>query len=306
MLAVFTMDVFISALVIGVLVKGTLYAMMALGLVASFRINRVVNLGIPGLAVIGATAYFQMSTVWGAPLVVALLFGLATGGFFGAILGFFSLKTVHWARGFVMICTLTMSLLLFGWCDTILPPTQVSPERLFGRSGFQIRLAYVEYHQLASLGVLLVVSALATYTIKKTQAGVYLRAIYDDPDSAATLGVPIGYFVVGVYAIAGGLAALAGILAAPLVTLDSYLFLTVAIWALAGAIVGGLESFGVGLLGSIAIGVSQSMLGSGLFNDWGPFPEDITRYESTGAILIVAVGVLYAGIKRRDLAHIQT
>jgi branched-chain amino acid transport system permease protein len=299
------MPVFISALALGVF-KGTIYAMMALGLVASFRINRVVNLGIPGLAVIGATAYFQMSTVWGAPLVVALLFGLAAGAFFGAILGYFSLKTVQWARGFVMICTLTGTLLLFGWSDKILPPTQVSPERLFGESGFFIQLAFIQWHQVATLAVLVIVAILATFTIQKTRAGVYVRAIYDDPDSAATLGVPIGYFVVGVYSIAGALAALAGILAAPIVTLDSFLFLTVAIWALAGAIVGGLESFGIGLLGSVAIGVSQGLLGSGLFNDWGPFPQDITRYESTGAILIVAVGVLYAGIKRRDLAHIQT
>ena len=305
MLAVFTMPVFISALVLGIF-KGTIYAMMALGLVASFRINRVVNLGIPGLAVIGATGYFQMSTVWGAPLVVALFFGLAVGAFFGAILGFFSLKTVQWARGFVMICTLTGSLLLFGWSDHILPPTQVSPDKIFGEGGFVIQLAFIQWHQMATLAVLVVVAILATFTIQKTRAGVYVRAIYDDPDSAATLGVPIGYFVVGVYAIAGALAALAGILAAPIVTLDSFLFLTVAIWALAGAVVGGLESFGIGLLGSVAIGVSQGLLGSGLFNDWGPFPDDITRYESTGAILIVAVGVLYAGIKRRDLAHIQT
>jgi len=50
---------------------GTIYAMMALGIVASFRINRVVNLGIPGIAVFGATIYFQMSNVWGAPVLVS-------------------------------------------------------------------------------------------------------------------------------------------------------------------------------------------------------------------------------------------
>ena len=59
-------DVFESAVIIGIF-TGTIYAMMALGIVASFRINRVVNLGIPGLAVFGATIYFQMSNVWGAP-----------------------------------------------------------------------------------------------------------------------------------------------------------------------------------------------------------------------------------------------
>ena len=49
MLAV-TAAVFESAVILGVFL-GTVYAMMALGIVASFRINRVVNLGIPGIAV---------------------------------------------------------------------------------------------------------------------------------------------------------------------------------------------------------------------------------------------------------------
>src|SRR5205085_7369832 len=57
-----TMAVFQSAVILGIFL-GTVYAMMALGIVASFRINRVVNLGIPGLAVFGATIYFQMSSV---------------------------------------------------------------------------------------------------------------------------------------------------------------------------------------------------------------------------------------------------
>ena len=51
--------------------------------------------------------------------------------------------------------------------------------------------------------------------------------------------------VVGVWAVAGALAALAGILVSPRTTLDPYLILFVTIWALAGSILGGLESFGI-------------------------------------------------------------
>ena len=75
-----TAAVFKSAVILGIFL-GTVYAMMALGIVASFRINRVVNLGIPGIAVFAATVYFQMSTVWGAPVIMALLGG---GGHRGA------------------------------------------------------------------------------------------------------------------------------------------------------------------------------------------------------------------------------
>jgi len=291
--------VFESAVIIGIF-TGTIYAMMALGIVASFRINRVVNLGIPGIAVFGATIYFQMSNVWGAPVLVALLGGLVVGGALGGLLGLCNLKMTEWPRGFVMIFTLTASLFLFGWSDKILPPIQVSPASPFGDSGgFKVALTFVSNHQIGTFITCILVTLLMGFVVTKTRMGIYVRAIYDDGDSASTLGIPLGYFVVGVWAVAGVLAALAGILVSPRVTLDPYLILFVSIWALAGSILGGLESFGVAFVGSILVGLSQGILGGGIIH-LGP------GLENLGAIAVVAVAVFYAGVKRRDLAHIQT
>ena len=231
-----TASVFESAVIIGIF-TGTIYAMMALGIVASFRINRVVNLGIPGLAVFGATIYFQMSNVWGAPVLVSLLGGVLVGAAFGALLGLCNLKMTQWPRGFVMIFTLTVSLFLFGWSDKILPPIQISPASPFGDSGgFKVALTFVSNHQIGTFITCILVTLLMGFVVTKTRIGVYVRAIYDDGDSAATLGIPLGYFVVGVWAVAGALAALAGILVSPRTTLDPYLILFVTIWALAGSI----------------------------------------------------------------------
>ena len=294
-----TASVFESAVIIGIF-TGTIYAMMALGLVASFRINRVVNLGIPGLAVFGATVYFEMSNVWGAPVLVSLVGGVLVGAAMGAILGVCNLKMTEWPRGFVMIFTLTVSLFLFGWSDKILPPIQVSPASPFGDSGgFKVALTYVSNHQIGTFLTCIVVTLLMAWVVSRTRTGIYVRAIYDDGESAATLGIPLSYFVVGVWAVAGALAALAGILVSPRVTLDPYLILFVTIWALAGAILGGLESFGVAFIGSLLVGLSQGILGAGIIH-LGP------GLENLGAIGIVAVAVFYAGVKRRDLAHIQT
>jgi len=294
-----TASVFESAVIIGIF-TGTIYAMMALGIVASFRINRVVNLGIPGLAVFGATIYFQMSNVWGAPVLVSLLGGVLVGAAFGALLGLCNLKMTQWPRGFVMIFTLTVSLFLFGWSDKILPPIQISPASPFGDSGgFKVALTFVSNHQIGTFITCILVTLLMGFVVTKTRIGVYVRAIYDDGDSAATLGIPLGYFVVGVWAVAGALAALAGILVSPRTTLDPYLILFVTIWALAGSILGGLESFVVAFVGSILVGQSQGILGGGIIH-LGP------GLENLGAIAVVAVAVFYAGVKRRDLAHIQT
>jgi branched-subunit amino acid ABC-type transport system permease component len=295
-----TAAVFESAVILGIFL-GTVYALMALGIVASFRINRVVNLGIPGIAVFGATMYFQMSSVWGAPVLIALVIAIIIGAVLGAGLGLCNLKMSDWPRGFVMIFTLTITLFLFGWSDKILPPVQVAPASPFGDSGgFNVALTFVSNHQIGTFITCILVTLLMGWTVTKSRMGIYVRAIYDDGDSAATLGIPLSYFVVGVWAVAGALAALAGILVSPRVTLDPYLLLFVSIWALAGSILGGLESFGIAFGGSLLVGLSQSIIGAGVFGRPGP------GLENLGAILVVAVAVFYAGIKRRDLAHIQT
>ena len=300
MLVAVTSQVFLSAIIIGIF-KGTIYAVMALGMVASCRINRVGNLGIAGIAVFSATMFVQMSSVWGAPVIVALFGGLLVGVVLGALLGMCMLATTAWPRGFVMIFTLTVSLFLFGWSDKILPPVLVSPMSPFGDSGgFNVALTYVSNHQIGTFLTAVITVLLTTWTVRRTRVGIYVRAIYDDGDSAATLGIPLGYFVVGVYGVAGLLAAIAGILAAPIVTLDPLLLLFVAIWALAGSILGGLESFAVAFAGSIVVGLSQGLLGGGVFGQLDPGVENVA------AIVVVAAGVFYAGVKRRDLAHIQT
>jgi branched-chain amino acid transport system permease protein len=295
-----TAEVFTSAVILGVFL-GTVYAMMALGIVASFRINRVVNLGIPGIAVFAATMYFQMSSVWGAPVIIALVAAVIIGAALGALLGMCNLKMTEWPRGFVMIFTLTVTLFLFGWSDKILPPVQVAPASPFGDTGgFNVALTFVSNHQIGTFITCILVTLLMAWSVTKSRIGIYVRAIYDDGDSAATLGIPLSYFVVGVWAVAGALAGLAGILVSPRVTLDPYLILFVSIWALAGSILGGLESFGIAFGGSLMVGLSQSLIGAGVFGRPGP------GLENLGAILVVAVAVFYAGIKRRDLAHIQT
>lgn len=295
-----TAAVFESAVILGIFL-GTVYALMALGIVASFRINRVVNLGIPGIAVFAATMYFQMSSVWGAPVIIALVAAVIIGAGLGALLGLCNLKMTEWPRGFVMIFTLTVTLFLFGWSDKILPPVQVAPASPFGDSGgFNVALTFVSNHQIGTFLTCILVTMLMAWSVTKSRVGIYVRAIYDDGDSAATLGIPLSYFVVGVWAVAGALAGLAGILVSPRVTLDPYLILFVSIWALAGSILGGLESFGVAFAGSMLVGLSQQLIGAGVFGRPGP------GLENLGAILVVAVAVFYAGIKRRDLAHIQT
>jgi branched-subunit amino acid ABC-type transport system permease component len=65
-------------------------------------------------------------------------------------------------------------------------------------------------------------------------------------------------------------------------------------------VLGGLESFAMAFVGGMVLGLSQGVLGGMFASSLPPGFENLT------AIVIVALGVLYAGTKRRHLAHLQT
>lgn len=293
------MELFLSALIIGITL-GTIYGLMAFGVVACYRISRVVNLAQAGLAALSASLYWWTATVWGAPLVLGLFGSILVGGLLGAVLGYLNLRMTNVPKGLVMIFTLTITLLLFAWVDVILPGYNASPPSIFGSSGFNVALTYITVDQIGSFVTAIVAVIVTTWFLRKTRFGLFVRAIYDDPQGSATVGIPLTGYVVGVWALAGCMAALGGILVSTRTGLDSPLLLFVMVWGLAGAVLGGLESFAMAFLGGMILGVTQGVLG-GMFSASLP-----PGFENLTAIVIMAAGVLYAGMKRRHLAYLQT
>lgn len=293
------MALFVSALIIGVTL-GTIYGLMAFGMVASYRISGVVNLGQAGIAAISAAVYWWLETVWGGPRALAVPAAIALGGVLGSLLGRIVLRVQSWPKGLVMILTLGFTLLLFALADLVLPLNNPSGAPVFGTRGFGVAFTYVTADQIGSFVTCLLVAAITTWALRRTRFGLFVRVIYDDPQTAATMGIPLTRYVNRVWAIAGCMAGLAGILVSTRTTLETPLLLFVMVWGLAGAVLGGLESFGLAFAGGLVLGTADGLLGGMLAGDLGPGLENLF------AILITAAGVLYAGRRRRHLAHLQT
>jgi branched-chain amino acid transport system permease protein len=290
---------FISAVIVGVSL-GTIYGLMAFGMVASYRISKVVNLGQAGVAALCASAYWWMTQVWGAPILVGLLAALILGGLLGGLMGFAVLRMNDWPKGLVMIVTLAVTLLLFSVGDRMLPTYNPQTPSPFGDGGFNFLLTFVSYHQVGTLAVCVGLALLMTLVMRRTRFGLFVRAIYDDSDGAATLGIPLNVSVIGVWAAAGVLASVAGCLATNRTTLDTNLLLFISVWGLAGAVLGGMESFALGFIGGLALGMAEGIVG-GTFG--GQLPPGV---ENLSALVIMAAGVLYAGTKKRHLSELQT
>ena len=253
----------VNAVIQGVL-QGGIYALIACGLSLAFGVMRVVNLAHGDLAVCGAYLALVISTGLGVPvwytlplvlpaafivgmgLQVLLLRRALRGGEFATVLVTFGLS--------VMI----ENLLLVGATanDRVLDTGAIGVASL--RIGDQITLPWLFVAAfLTACGVL---SGLQL-VLSRTSWGRKVRAIADDIDTARLVGVRVGPVFATVAGIAVATAALAGVFIGAIGNFNPLTGTATLIFAFEAVVIGGLGSLWGTLVGGIALGVTQVVVG---------------------------------------------
>ena len=94
-----------------------------------------------------------------------------------------------------------------------------------------------------------------------TKQGIAMRAVTDDPETAELMGIPVRFIVMLTWAMAGFLAAFAGILVAPIVYVAPEMMDEILIKGYVAAVFGGLFSIPGAILGALLIGVAENLAG---------------------------------------------
>src|SRR5262249_26071700 len=121
-----------------------------------------------------------------------------------------------------LVVTMGLLLALIGVASTIWDPkalTRRGPP-FFGASHFRLFSVVVTYHQLTVIVTAIAVALGLRLFLTRTQTGIAMRAVVDDPDLAAMAGASPQRLAMLSWALGASMAALAGILLAPLVSLD--------------------------------------------------------------------------------------
>ncbi len=244
---------------------GSLYALVALGLVLIYRSTRVLNFAHADLATFGTFVAFAALTS-GLPFAAALPLALAVGAviavvfYFGAVVqaqrkGANALGTV--------ILTSGLSLVLQGvtvWHFGAEPTSFPFP--LSDSKIWQVGPVYV--NQL-SIGTLLAAAAtsLVLYLLTQhTRLGLAMRATSENLQAAQTLGIPTRRVLAFSWGVAAVLAVIAGVFLAPALLLDPFFMLDPMFKGLAAAVLGGLNSLPGAVVGSLILGVAESLVGA--------------------------------------------
>ena len=272
------------------LVNGSFYAMLSLGLAVIFGLLGIVNFAHGALYMIGAyVAWFALEKFelgfWWALILAPLVVGAL-----GVVIERTLLKHLYKIDPiYGLLLTFGLALIAEGvFRDQFGVSGQqyAVPELLQGATnlGFMVLPNYRGFVVFASLLV-----CLATWwTIERTRLGSYLRAGTENPALVQAFGVNVPTMVMLTYAAGAGLAALAGVLAAPIIQITPLMGSNLIIIVFAVVVIGGMGS----ILGSILTGLALGLI-EGLTKVFYPEASSIVVFVIMAIVLVIRPAGLF-------------
>jgi branched-chain amino acid transport system permease protein len=268
------MSNFVAFLASGLAV-GAIAALAAVGFLLTYKATGVVNFAQGDLITLGAYIAIWVTQKEGAFGLGAL--GLVPGYIVTILIMFLigmGLERVAYAplRGrsihVIVITTLGAAVVLrafIGLWQGTTPQFLDSPVR-----GDVLRIAgaNISYQRVLIVVVTTIIVVATILLFQFTQFGRQLRATANDRDTAKLCGVPVNWLSVLAFGLSAALAGLAGVLLAPLGSVDLTLGFNFMILGFAAAVLGGFGSIGGVVVGGLAIGLVQHVFGGYVWRDY--------------------------------------
>ena len=283
------LQAFLGQLLLG-LVNGSFYAMLSLGLAVIFGLLGIVNFAHGALYMIGAYVAFGLTEKLGIGFWGALVIAPLVVGALGVAIERTLLKQLYNIDPiYGLLLTFGLALIAegifrdqFGVSGQQYPV----PDLLRGATnlGFMVLPNYRGFVIFASLAI-----CIATwYLIERTRLGSYLRAGTENPKLVQAFGVNVPLMVMLTYGAGAGLAALAGVLAAPVIQLTPLMGSNLIIIVFAVVVIGGMGS----IMGSILTGLVLGLV-EGLTKVFYPEASSIVVFVIMAIVLVIRPAGLF-------------
>jgi|RhiMetdeSRZDD1v2_1073273.scaffolds.fasta_scaffold95576_3 branched-subunit amino acid ABC-type transport system permease component len=292
---------------------GGVYGLVAIGHSLIYRLTGIVHFALGELIALGAfvtllvaagTQPLTQETVSGGRMALGIVAGLVAcvavgaAGYVAVVQPYIGRSAVGWVAA-----TLALGFAIRAVLDASFSrPAYVFPDpvafRHVGHDGrVTILGAEVHVRSFAVIGVAIVVAAVASWVLQRTWFGRSLRAIADDADGAAIVGIAVERTRALAFGLAGGIAALAVVVAAPGAPFETGSGTLLGLKGLVAAVLvrfGGLWSaFAAGL----GLGVVEAALGTGLL---GHLPG-LASYRELIPLLAAIVVLAFRPLRTREV-----
>lgn len=275
------------------LVNGCFYAMLSLGLAVIFGLLNVINFAHGAVYMMGAFAAYLAARWFGINYWVALFLVPIVVGAFGMLVERLLLRRLSGLDHlYSLLLTFGLALVLEGiFLDLYGSAGQsyAGPTQLDGL--VDLGFMRLPLYRVWVVGVSLTVCIGIWLLIERTSLGAYLRAGTENARLVQALGINVPLMITLTYGLGVGLAALAGVLAAPIYQVQPLMGSNLLIIAFAVVVIGGLGSTLGAILTGLGLGVIEGL--SKVF-----YPE----ISSTTVFIIMALVLLVrpAGLFGRE------
>ena len=284
-------------LVVAGLANGSLYALVALGLVLIYKTQDVVNFAHGEVLMVGAFIGYTVFQILGWSYPLALIVAILLCGAMGALierLAFRRLAHEHHITLAMVTVGLSFTLkggarLPFGGDIYTFPPLfKDTPPIIIGT-------AVISPQSLVTIGVAVLLTLLLFFFFRSTTMGKQMRATQQNLMGAQFVGINTGRIFSGTWALACAAGGAAGVLAGPVSLLYPDMGASFLLKGFAAAVLGGFESVPGAIVGGLLIGVIEMLFGG--------YISTAFQHVSAFCIIIIVLFVRPHGLFGRKPTH---
>jgi len=269
------------------LALGGVYALSGVGLVVLYRATGVLYLAFGAVGALGALIAWSLITRAGAPGWVGWLACIAVSA--AVTLGYGSLFGPALAKRDPLVkavATIGLTLILYGLMDLLWTTSGGQARSLTlptDNSGFTIGQITVTDTQVIALVAGITLTAATAAFLRFSKLGTAMRAMANDREITATLGVPVRRVEAAAWLGCGALSGIAGLLLADLVALDATTLTFLVISSLAAVLIARLRSIALTFAAALVVGLLHDLLTPVV---------SLSNYRDMTPFVIAAIGLL--------------
>ncbi|MBX9588753.1 MAG: branched-chain amino acid ABC transporter permease [Hyphomonadaceae bacterium] len=264
------------------LINGAFYALLSLGLAVIFGLMNVINFTHGAQYMMGAFASWMLLNYLGVPYWGALVLAPILVALTGVVIErLFISRLYHLDHLYGLLLTFGLALVTEGlfrreYGISGLPYANPLP------GGINLGFMFLPWYRAWVVAISLVVCFGTWFMIEKTQLGSYLRAATERPDLVQAFGINVPRMITLTYGFGVGLAALAGVLAAPIYSVNPVMGANLIIVVFAVVVIGGMGS----IMGSIVTGFGLGVI-EGLTKVFYPEASNTVIFVIMAIVLMV-------------------
>jgi branched-chain amino acid transport system permease protein len=254
------MQALFGQLLIG-LINGSFYALLSLGLAIIFGLLNVVNFAHGALYMMGAFAAWMGLTYLGIGYWWALLLAPLAVGLVGVGIERLMLRRLYGLDNlYGLLLTFGLALVAEGLFHHAYGNSGFSypvPEAL--RGGVNLGFMFLPIYRGWVVVVSILVCTTSWFVIEQTKLGAYLRAGTENPRLLQAFGVNVPFMFTITYGFGAGLAAFAGVMAAPVYQVTPLMGSSLVIVVFAVVVIGGMGSIAGSILTGLGVGLVEGL-----------------------------------------------